>query len=219
MDNLSYILFICVVAPLLSMLLLVEGRARRTVGFIIGGMFICLFVSEVNGLLLNMIDCSTYYFTTAVTPVTEEIAKAIPVFLFGFICSDKKKDLVPVSFSIGIGFAVLENLIIFAQNFESVNLLWALIRGFSSGLMHGMCAAIAGCCVSFVHKKKKLFFCGSLAALNLVMVYHSMFNSLVQAENLILNIIGFSLPMLTYIVFILVLIKIKGYKGRAKKTE
>lgn len=209
MDNMSYILFICVVAPLLSLLLFMEKKGRAAVGFILGGMVCCLFISEVNGLLLGFLDCSTYHFTTAITPVTEELIKAFPIFCFGFICRSNQKEIISASFCVGIGFAVLENLIIFSQNFESVNILWAIIRGFSSGLMHGICSIIAGCCVSFIHQKRKLFICGSLATMNLVMVYHSMFNFLVQAQILALNIVGFILPILTYSVFAVVLLRSK----------
>ena len=42
-------------------------------------------------------------------------------------------------FFVGIGFAVLENLVIHTQDFSSVTLFWAVIRGFASGLMHGTC--------------------------------------------------------------------------------
>lgn len=214
MDNMSYILFICVVAPLLSLLLFMEKKGRLAVAFIALGMGCCLFISEVNGLLMNLIDCSSYYFTTAISPVTEEIIKALPIFCFGFIAKGKLKEIISASFCIGIGFAVLENLIIFSQNFDAVNIFWAVIRGFSSGLMHGICSIIAGCCVSFIHKKKKLFFCGSLATMNLVMVYHSMFNFLVQAQNTALNCVGFFLPILTYSVFAVVLLK--GKKNAAR---
>lgn len=209
MDNMSYILFICVVAPLLSLLLFMEKKGRAAVGFIIGGMVCCLFISEVNGLLLSVLDCSTYHFTTAITPVSEELIKAFPIFCYGFICAGKQKEIISASFCIGIGFAVLENLIIFSQNFETVNIFWAIIRGFSSGLMHGICSIIAGCCVSFIHQKKKLFICGSLATMNLVMVYHSIFNYLVQAQILIINVVGFVLPVLTYVIFAVVLLRSK----------
>lgn len=209
MDNMSYILFICVVAPLLSLLLFTESKGRRAVLSIVGGMICCLFISEVNGLLLNVLDCSTYYLTTAITPVTEEIIKAIPIFVFGFIYRNSTNRIITIAFCIGIGFAILENLIIFSQNFESVNLFWAVIRGFSSGLMHGICSVIAGYCVTFIHQKKKLFVCGSLATMNLVIVYHSMFNFLVQADRLAINCIGFSLPILTYMVFAVIFIKEK----------
>jgi len=217
MDNMSYILFICVVGPLLSLLLFMERKGRTAVEFILCGIVCCLFISEVNGLLLNSFNCSTYYFTTSIAPVTEEIIKAFPIFCYGFICRLKPKEIIAASFCVGIGFAVMENLIVLSQNFESVNIFWAVIRGFSSGLMHGICSIIAGCCVSFIHKKKKLFVCGSIATMNIVMVYHSMFNYLVQAQNTIINYVGFFLPILTYTIFVIVLFRGKKLKELVKR--
>lgn len=198
MENLSYILFICVVAPICSMLFIAEPRIRRSVGFFLLGMFLCLFVSEVNGLIANALDVNDFYLTTSITPVTEELVKAAPVLFFAIVFSDKAEDLVPLGFFIGIGFAVLENLILLTQNISSVTLIWAVIRGFSSGLMHGICTAMLSLCLSFVRKKKKLFLCGLWAQFCVAMVYHSIFNALVQADLVALNYIGFALPILTY---------------------
>ena len=55
MENVIYLLFVCIVAPLVLMLALLESKSRRTVGFMIIGMFLCVFVSEINGLLNNIL--------------------------------------------------------------------------------------------------------------------------------------------------------------------
>ena len=115
------------------------------------------------------------------------------------VISDKQENLLPVAFFVGIGFAVLENLILLTQNISGVTLFWAVIRGFASGLMHGICTGMVGLCISFIRKKKKLFYCGIVATYNVAMVYHAIFNSLVSANRLWLNYLGFVLPILTYL--------------------
>ncbi len=207
MENMSYILFICVVAPMLSLLLVAEPKMRRGVIFLLTGMFCCLFVSEINGILYNALDTDTFYLTTSVTPITEEIIKSIPVFLFALVFSDKQEDLLPVAFFVGIGFAVMENLILLTQNFGEVTLFWSIIRGFASGLMHGICTGMVGLCISFIRKKKKLFYCGIVATYNVAMVYHAIFNSLVSANKLALNYLGFVLPILTYLPIVVMVSK------------
>lgn len=197
--NMSYILFICVVTPLCSLLLVSEKKVRRGVTFLLIGMFLCLFVSEVNGLLKRTLNTDMFYFTTSVTPITEEIIKTIPIFIFAYAYSDKLEDLAPNAFFVGIGFAVLENLVLLTQNIGSVTLFWAVIRGFSSGLMHGICTGMVGICISYVRKKRKLFYCGIMATLDLAIVYHSIFNSLVQGQKDIQNYLGFAMPIMTYI--------------------
>lgn len=139
---------------------------------------------------------SMFYFTTSVTPITEKFTKAIPVFIFALAYSDKFDDLMMKGFFVGIGFAVLENLVILTRNSSSVTLVWAVIRGFASGLMHGICTGLVGICISFVRNKKKLFYCGLFATFNLAVVYHSIFNSLVQSSSKPLNYIGIAMPML-----------------------
>ena len=199
MDNISYILFICVVAPLCSLLIVADKKMRSGVIFLLIGIFMCLFVSEVNGLLFRMLHTDTFYLTTSVTPISEELVKSIPVFIYALFFSDKMEDLLPKAFFVGIGFAVLENLILLTQNFSSVTLVWAVVRGFASGLMHGICTGMVGICISFIRKKKKIFYCGIIAAFDVAIVYHSIFNALVQADRQFLNYIGFFLPILSYI--------------------
>ena len=200
MDSMSYILFICVAAPILLMLLPIEKQSRKVVLFMLTGMFCCLFVSEVNGLLLRTLDTSLFYFTTNITPVTEEIIKALPVLFFAVFFSDKKKDIITASFSVGVGFAILENLIILTQNFQNVTIGFAVARGFCSGLMHSICTVAIGYFIVFVKKKKKIFITGSLSALNIAIIYHSVFNLLVQADSATAQYIGLFIPLLTYLI-------------------
>lgn len=195
MDNINYILFICVVVPLILMLFLLEKKARVTVGFMVVGIFMCLFVSEINGLLLNLFNNDVYYVTTTITPITEEIVKALPVLYFAILFSDKPKTLISISVATGIGFAVLENLVILVGNIQHVSLFWAVIRGFSSALMHGVCTAAVGIGISFVHRKRKLFYTGTFALLTVAIIYHAIFNCLVRSPY---KYAGFILPLVTY---------------------
>lgn len=216
MTNMSYILFICATAPICSLLFIAEPKVRRSVLFLLLGMGCCLFVSELNGLLKSHLDVDMFYFTTSVTPITEELTKAIPVFIFALAYSDKFDDLMMNAFFVGIGFAVLENLVLLTQNFSSVTLFWAVIRGFASGLMHGICTGLVGICISFVRKKKKLFYCGLFATFNLAIVYHSIFNSLVQSSSKPINYIGFALPISVYIPIVYFITKRKRRLSESK---
>ena len=209
MDNINYLLFICVAVPILLMLFVLEKKSKITAGYMLVGLFVCLFVSEVNGLLLAHFNHDEYYVTTTITPITEEIAKALPVLYFAFIFSDKRDTLISLSIATGIGFAILENLMIFVANVEYVSLFWAAVRGFSSGLMHGLCTAAVGIGLSFVHKKKKLFICGTFALLIAAITYHALYNTLIQSKY---QIIGAILPMATYIPVLLVMYGKKIFK-------
>ena len=196
MDNLVYVLFICIVSPMILMLLLLRKRARLVVGYMIIGVFVSLFISELNTIILNLYDGDMLYVTTTITPVTEEIIKAVPILFYACVFSDNKEKIMPIAFATGIGFAMFENMVILVQNIESVNIGWAIIRGFATALMHGVCTVAVGFGICFVKKRKKLFYCGTFALLLMACIYHGIFNMLVQSNY---KYLGFVLPAVTYI--------------------
>lgn len=214
MDNLIYILFICTVAPLVLMLMLLKKRAKLTVGYMLIGIFVSLFVSELNTLLLSLFDGDMLYVTTTITPVTEEIVKAIPVLVFALLFTDDREKLMTIAFAAGIGFAMFENMVILVQNIESVTLGWAVIRGFSTALMHGVCTAAVGYGMSFIRKRRKLFYSGTFALLVMASIYHGIFNMLVQSDY---KYFGFVLPAATYVP---ILMQMHGRnKAKAQKSK
>ncbi len=204
MENLIYILFICIFVPLLISLPLVQRSSRDIMIFILAGIAVALFISEINGILLQVFKNDSLFVTTTITPATEEIAKAIPVLLYAFMFSDSRRKLLTISFALGVGFALFENTAILMANIDNVSIGWSVIRGFSTALMHGITTAAVGYGMSYVRSKRKLAFTGTFALLVTAIIYHGIFNILVQAENL--KYYGFILPAVTYIPFVIYLI-------------
>lgn len=213
MANLIYILFICILAPLVLTLPLMKGASRRVMLYIIIGICVSLFISEINGRILIASNNQMLFVTTTITPVTEEVVKALPVLIYAFLFSDDREKLLPLAFATGIGFALFENTVILIQSIDNVSILWAIIRGFSTALMHGICTAAVGYGMSFVRKKKKLFVSGTFALLALAIIYHGLFNMLVQSKNL--QYVGFVLPAVTYVPLIIYLV----FSVRNKKQK
>ena len=85
MDNLSYILFTCLVAPLALMTLILRRRSRLLVGYMLIGIFVSLFVSELNAILLGLFNNDILYVTTTITPISEEIVKALPILFYAIV--------------------------------------------------------------------------------------------------------------------------------------
>ena len=200
MENLIYILFICITIPLILMAFLLEKNARRTVIFFIVGICAAVFAAEINGILLDLIPLSEFHFTTRVTPISEEIIKAIPVLFFAKVISGKREELITVSLSVGIGFAVMENTYVLVENVEGVSLLWSVIRGFGTGIMHGMGTFLVGAGFFYANRNKKIFAALTFALLSLSITYHAVFNMLVQSD---LRYVGAALPIITYLPFVL----------------
>lgn len=200
MDNLSYILFTCLVAPLALMTLILRRRSRLLVGYMLIGIFVSLFVSELNTILLGLFNNDILYVTTTITPISEEIVKALPVLFYAVVFSNDRDRVMPIAFATGVGFAMFENMVVLVQNVENVTIGWAIIRGFATALMHAVCTVAVGYGICFVKKKKKLFYCGTFALLTMAMIYHGIFNMLVQSDY---RYLGFFLPALTYIPILL----------------
>jgi RsiW-degrading membrane proteinase PrsW (M82 family) len=200
MGTLIYILFISIFFPLLLMMLLVEEKARLPIAFMMVGIFISVLASEVNGVLLTAFNLSRYDATIALAPISEELLKALPILFFAMVISDRKEKLFTASMATGIGFAILENAYYLIINYQTFSFMSAFIRGFGTGLMHGMCTLLVGFGISFIRKKRKLFVVGTFALLTIAITYHSIFNMLVQSQY---SMVGAFLPLVTYMPFLL----------------
>ena len=196
MDNLNYIVFICLVVALAMMLPLLERRTRGVVIFMIIGICCCLFISEVNNILLSLFDSDMRYVTTNITPISEEIVKALPILYCAAVITDDRRTLTSNAFAVGVGFALLENMIVLLQSVSNVTILWALVRGFGSGLVHGLCTVMVGYGISYIRKRRKLFWCGTFALLSAAITYHAVYNVLVQSQ---FRMAGILVPVLSYI--------------------
>ena len=198
MDYMIYILAICISAPLVLMLALADAKSRRLFGFMILGMYIAVLASEINALLALLLGDAMDYFhlTITITPVCEEILKALPLLFTAVVFCDNRDRLFQRAMSIGLGFAILENTFILIKNVESVSLLWAMIRGFSSGLMHALCTISIGIGISLVKRRRKLFVCSTFAWLMTASIYHSMYNMLVQSDYWY---VGVAIPAISYL--------------------
>ena len=198
MDYLIYMLFVSVFVPILLMACLIEKKARQPIIFVLIGIFVSVFAAEVNGLLRTLLPMSAFEVTIIVTPITEEILKAVPILVFAIVLDAKKEALFTAAMAVGIGFAVLENAY-YLLNDASFNMIDAIIRAFGAGLMHGMCTLLIGVGISFVKKKSKIFAVGTFALLSTAITYHGIYNMLVQSDY---KAVGYLLPISTYIPFV-----------------
>ena len=198
MDYMIYILAICISAPLILMAVLADAKSRRLLGFMILGIYIAVLASEINSLFSSAFADSMDYFhiTITFTPISEEILKALPLLFTAIVFCDNRKVLFQRAMSIGLGFAILENTFILTKHVETVSLLWAMIRGFSSGLMHALCTLSIDIGISVIKRRRKLFVCSTFAWLMAASIYHSMYNMLVQSDYWY---VGVAIPAISYL--------------------
>lgn len=206
MDYMIYILAICISAPLILMAALADAKSRRLLGFMILGICIAVLASEVNALLSFAFadPMDHFHITITITPVNEEILKALPLLFTAIVFCDDRELLFQRAMSIGLGFAIMENTFILIKNVESVSLLWAMIRGFSSSLMHALCTIGIGIGISMIKRRRKLFVCSTFAWLMAAITYHSLYNMLVQSDHWY---VGVAIPVISYIPIAIVITK------------
>jgi len=193
-----YIIMICMVAPLLLMLPLINRQARLILGFVLGGMILAACAYELNTLACRLFHMSGPELSIQAAPVIEEILKALPVLFFAILVSDDEKLVLQLAMATGIGFAILENAFLLITYADQVNVGWAMIRGVSTSLSHGLCTMIIGCGIIFVRKKRKLFYTGTFALLAAAMTLHALFNLLIQSQY---DYVALALPIVIYSVF------------------
>ena len=196
MDSLSLMLFISFAAPLLLVIYICQGKSKQLLIFLLVGTLVALFCGEVNGILSGLIYTSTDIFTSNVTPLVEELCKALPLLFYAFCFKPDRLTLLECSAMVGVGFAILENAFVLGGDPDMVTIPLAIIRGFGSGIMHAICTTSVGYALSFVHIRRKTFYSGSIAILAATSIYHAIYNMLVQSYY---PTIGFVLPCLTCI--------------------
>lgn len=69
-------------------------------------------------------------------------------------------------------------------------------------MMYGVCTLTVGYGMTYVHTRSKLFYTGTTALLAVVMIYRSVYNTLVQSEH---QLIGFLLPLFTFVSILVLL--------------
>lgn len=222
MENISYIVFICFALPFVLGIPIVKKETRQVLLFTFIGMCCCLFISEVNSVIYNAF-CEffyddIYYVTTNFTPLTEELIKALPILIYAIFISSEREALLTNAFMVGLGFALMENSTILVETVVkqgSVDILWALIRTLGAGLLHSLCTTSVGVGISFIRDQRKMFICGSFALLSQAIVYHSVYNSLIQSEY---KYLGAAMPMVTYLIVVAILVIRYKKKLKIKAT-
>lgn len=198
-----YILFICIAVPQIFLLKLLDKRSRPIVLYEILGTCVCLLAANINGLIAECSTASVLKLTITLTPIVEEILKAIPVILYALFISDDSQLLAGIGMALGTGFAILENAYILLFS-DSDGLIWALSRGFGSGLMHGLCTGVLAFGISKMDRDPKLLTAGIYSLIAAASIFHGSYNVLVQSPY---KYVGFLLPLSCYLPFVIVSIK------------
>lgn len=190
-------LYLCIAAPLLLTFILLKGEVRQSFAFLFAGMTICLGSGYVNAFLAELLGLTAHESTIMLTPIVEELLKALPVLALVLIFLPKDNKIIFSALACGIGFAVFENCSYLLQ-YGANSITFILVRGFATGVMHGICTSVVGYGLSFINKQKVIAIPGVFAVLCTAVTYHAIYNILVSASDWH-RYIGFTLPVFTAI--------------------
>ena len=150
----------------------------RSVMLMIGfGSIIALLIFFINNSFFELFKIDTSYFTKYISPIIEELSKALLVF---YLLKSKKigflVDGAIFGFAVGTGFAFIENLY-YLHTLENQNILLWIIRGFGTAIMHGGTTAIFAVFVkTWQDRTASDKFYYYLSGLLIAVVIHSFFN-------------------------------------------
>jgi RsiW-degrading membrane proteinase PrsW (M82 family) len=144
---------------------------------LLAGALSALAALAIHFWLLAETDLSTRVLTRYIAPVTEEIVKAVYVVIvlrqrrLGFLV-----DAALVGFSVGTGFALVENLEYLRTVTDSRLILW-LVRGFGPAILHGAMTALFAILLKSLSDRYPGRAAMTIpAALALPVAIHSLFN-------------------------------------------
>lgn len=214
MENSHIMLFLYMMIPLAMMLPIFRDHSRVILAFLLTGIFVGLFSGEINGIFLNYTSLQEHFIVVNISPVTEEVLKAIPLIVVAFLYKPSKQNILEDAVAIGMGFATFENVCLLLGG-EEISLGWALSRGFGAGLMHAICTLTIGVALGNILGRKNLYITGTFAALSIAIIYHSIYNILVQSSYYYLGLV---LPLISFLPLLFSLRKKKGIQGFETNT-
>ena len=209
MEIKELIIYLCIVLPMIPILFALRDQfSRRFLLFSIIGLSLCLVSAQINTLLIEKIGMDTLNYSITISPINEEILKAIPLIIFTLAFAKKGDQMIPLAFAVGIGFGILENIIIYCNNMATLTVSWAIIRGIGASLMHSACTAMIAMGFSYVFNNNKSHLEGIIGLFALAILYHATFNAFVQSDY---RIVALIMPVLLFIPINIIEYKKKKY--------
>jgi len=189
-------IFFCLLAPILPAMIFLRSDARRFNVFFVFGMVAALCAGFLNPVLFEFFksqEGSIY-----IAPICEELLKALPILIYILVARPRQESIITSSIAVGIGFATLENFVYIAGSGKT-GLFFALLRGFSAGIMHTLCTMVLGYGMARIRDKRAdpVYIFGLLSA---VITNHAIFN-LTATTNLTIRYFGWSFPAICVIIF------------------
>ena len=188
-------IYVCLAAPLLVAALCLRSRRRTSLLFLLAGMTACLLSSYISTFLAAAHGVDALVASLEIAPAVEEGMKLLPTLFYLLVFEPDRKDASNEALMTAVGFATLEN-VCYLTGSGAARTLYLLVRGFGTGAMHVVCAAMVAAGLKYFWDRLSLRLAGTLGLLGLAVTYHAIYNLLVSQTGAAM-LLGCLLPVLT----------------------
>ncbi len=191
--------YVCLAAPMLIAIISLRKEGQRSLFFVLMGMTACLLSAYISSFIAGVMGLELSAAVYELSPVVEEIMKAMPVLFYLLVYEPDKRSAVTCTLMLAVGFATFEN-ICYLTAFGSADLLRLVIRGFSTGAMHIVCGMAVALGLFFLWDQVWLQVVGGFALLCFVITFHAIFNVFVSQTGIIFWV-GSMIPLTLVLVY------------------
>ncbi|HJJ48665.1 MAG TPA: PrsW family glutamic-type intramembrane protease [Methanocorpusculum sp.] len=208
----AFYVSLCIAAPLLLMLFIQqEKKSRLLILFLLFGILSADLSGVFNSLVAEMCRASDFETALYVAPLVEEMLKALPVIIFFLLVKPDFKTIIGLGVAVGVGFATIENIqYLFAYGTDDI--VFILVRGFSTGIMHAMTVSILAAALVFISRSRITLMLGAVGMLSVSISMHSIYNLLVNGLGF-WPYVGYFLPVCVALVYLFLLYHFKMREG------
>jgi RsiW-degrading membrane proteinase PrsW (M82 family) len=199
--------FLAAAIPLCFLLIFLEGEQRLIVSFLVWGLCAGAIASYINTSLFDLFAATNLIPNVTIAPLVEEFLKALPLFLL-LLATGRRYDrsLLVMAMASGFGFAILENYT-YISDYALTGagpVMYAVIRGVTSSLMHGCMTAIIGYGIFLIGGLSKRSLPVLLFGLYTVAItLHALYNLLVGYSG-VGRVLAISAPLTLFILLLVV---------------
>lgn len=191
--------YVCLAAPMLIAIISLRKEGQRSLFFVLMGMTACLLSAYISSFIAGVMGLELSAAVYELSPVVEEIMKAMPVLFYLLVYEPDKRSAVTCTLMLAVGFATFEN-ICYLTAFGSADLLRLVIRGFSTGAMHIVCGMAVALGLFFLWDQVWLQVVGGFALLCFVITFHAIFNVFVSQTGIVFWV-GSMIPLTLVLVY------------------
>ena len=197
MEERELIIYLCIVLPIIPVIFALKDKySRNFLIYTIIGLTVCLVSAQINTLLVQAFNIDMLNYSVSISPIIEEILKVIPIIYFVILFAKDDEQILPLAFAIGIGFGILESIVVYINSEVQLDVGWAIVRGLGASLMHSACTAMITIGISYEFHNKKCHLEGIIGLLSAAIIYHATFNVFVQSKY---SIIALLMPLLLFV--------------------